>query len=244
MDDESISRARWNVLERRLQRLEQATGLSKSFSNNPKEGGEPVARTPQEVDEVLQRLEQEQTNHRGALIMQMAVNAQTTRRFEQIVNLLDQYNIRLRANEDRTDANCERLDRAEQRIGRLSNPLFTLLVGTVALAGWLVLSFWLRSYLGDSVKVWMDAKEILWRDHPNFDDITGRIIGGGVAFIVGMTLICWVIDMISNASSRRRRQQQNPPPVVPVDDLDGEGGDEPEPTQVMPQPVNAGQQGL
>jgi hypothetical protein len=202
-----------------------------------------MARTPEEVDALIDQLETEQQQHTEALEYQGAINEETTTRFGRITNLLDQYNVRMRGIEDRTEANDERLNRHDRRIGRLSNPLFTLLIGIVALAGWLALSFWIKATVGDNVKVWMDAKEILWRDHPNFGDIAGKIIGGGAAFIVGMTLICLVIDLISSASPRQRRQ--NPPPVVAAEDLEdegNEGGDEPheEPTQVHNPPVHAG----
>lgn len=194
-----------------------------------------MARTPEQVDDMLDRLEQEQQDHEVA---QMTREGEVNTRFDRFTNLLDQYNVRLRGAEDRTEANDERIGRAERRIGRLSNPLFTLLIGIVALAGWLALSFWLKSTIGDNVKVWMDAKEILWRDHPNFGDIAGKIIGGGAAFIVGMTLVCLVIDLVSNA--RPRQRQQSPPPIVAAEDLEGEGNEggdepheEPEPTQVL-----------
>lgn len=135
----------------------------------------------------------------------------------------------------------------EQRNSQ-GNPVVTLAIGAIALIGWLVLSTWLRGQVAGT-KVWLNGQEIFWRDHPGFGDTAGNIIGGGVAFIIGMTIVCLIVDLVTRG--RHRSQLPPPPPVVEADEPDenlaqAPDGDEPPgaqvqpPTQVMGEPVRAG----
>lgn len=110
----------------------------------------------------------------------------------------------------------------EMRYSR-ANPAVTLGLGLLALVGWLVLSFWLKSWVGDNVRVWRDNAEILWRNHPNFGDATTRIIGAGAAFITGMTIVCLVIDLVGR---RQPREPQLPPPPVAEEEANDQEVDE------------------
>lgn len=249
MDEESVSRARWSSVERRLRRLEQAAGLP-----NPRQPkGGPMARTPQEVDAMLERLERDATRHEGALHMQMVVNDDNNRRIDRVMDLYQRITARIQGIADQHDATVERIARAERRIGRLSSPLYTLLIGCVALGAWFALSAYIKSWVGDNVHVWLDGAQTLWRDHPEFGSIANRIVGGGAVFIIGMTAVCLLIDLISRPRTPAPRQQAQqpaqapPPPIVTAEDLAGEvdnEGEEPaeelEPTQVINfQPVDA-----
>ena len=196
-----------------------------------------MARTAKEVDALLAELEDAATRHHSALLAQCAVNDEVERRFDRVLSLYERLTARIQGLTDNHDATVQRVNRLEKRVDTLSNPLFTLLIGVAAVAGWLFLSLWIKSTVGNNARVWMDGQEIFWRDHPQFGDLTGNIIGGGVAFIVGMTLVCLIIDLMSNSQPKRQRQA-NPPAVVAQE----EQANPPVLALPPPRPVNAGQQ--
>ena len=243
-----------------------------------------MARTLKEIDALIDSMEEEKRNHAGALIMQDGVNTQTTRRFERLTGLLDRHNIRLALVEDQSDNNASRVGRVERQLDEIASPAKGLALGLVALFGWLILGFWLKSYIGGSARVWLDGQEILWNQHPDYGGLTTAIIGGVAVFIVVLTLVNVLLDMTSGPRQQPRpapaeqpaQEEQANPPVLgqqanqpaeaeqpaqeeeanpPVlgqqanqpaqGNLPPQGGNQAgnnPPTQVMPQPVNAGQQ--
>ena len=193
-----------------------------------------MARTSKEVDALLGELEDAATRHHSALLAQCAVNDEVERRFDRVLSLYERLTARIQGLTDNHDATVQRVNRLEKRVDTLSNPLYTLVIGVAAVAGWLFLSLWIKSTVGNNARVWMDGQEILWRDHPQFGDLTGNIIGGGIAFIVGMTVVCLLIDLMSNSQPKRQRQA-NPPAVV------AEEEQAEQPVRALPSPANAGQ---
>lgn len=192
-----------------------------------------MARTSQEVDALLGELEEAAARHHSALLAQCAVNDEVERRFDRVLSLYERLTARIQGLTDQHEATVQRVNRVERRVEKLSNPLFTLLIGLVALAGWLALSFWLKSTIGNNANVWQNGQEIVWRDHPQFGDLTGNIIGGGVAFIVGMTVVCLLIDLMSNSNPQPKRQN---PPAVAAEEEQAQ-----QPVRALPSPANAGQ---
>ncbi|MCX6009787.1 MAG: hypothetical protein NTW48_07135, partial [Chloroflexi bacterium] len=192
-----------------------------------------MARTSKEVDALLGELEDAAARHHSALLAQCAVDDEVERRFDRVLSLYERLTARIGGLADQHDATVQRVNRLEKRVDTLSNPLFTLLIGVAAVAGWLFLSLWIKSTVGNNARVWMDGQEILWRDHPQFDALTGNIIGGGVAFIVGMTVVCLIIDLMSNSNPQPKRQN---PPAVAVEEEQVQ-----QPVRALPSPANAGQ---
>jgi hypothetical protein len=164
--------------------------------------------------------------------MQGVINEENTRRFDRVVSLYERLNNRLVGLSDQHDATVERIDRAERQLDGIYNPLKGLALGLVGLIGWLILGFWLKSYLGVVAEVWLDGKEILWRDHPNYGGLTTAIIGGVAVFIIVMTLVNVLIDM---TSGRRPRQQPRPAPAEQPAQVE-------QPAQLMLEPAQAAQQ--
>ena len=193
-----------------------------------------MARTAKEVDALLAELEDAATRHHSALLAQCAVNDEVERRFDRVLSLYERLTARLVGLTDQHEATVLRVDRVERRVEKLSNPLYTLVIGVAALVGWVILSLWVKSTIGNNANVWQNGQEILWRDHPQFGDLTGNIIGGGIAFIVGMTVVCLLIDLMSNSQPKRQRQA-NPPAVV------AEEEQAEQPVRALPSPANAGQ---
>ena len=241
MDEESISRARWSVVERRLRRLEQAAGLP----NPPQKGGPAMARTPQEVDALLDQLEGDAARHEGALHMQMAVNDDNTRRIDRVMDLYQRLTARIQGLSDQHDATVERVDRIERRLDGANNPFMSLMLGLVAAAAWTAVWAVLKALFGDNLEIAINGKDALVRDHPQFDDLTLAILVCGLIFILVVTIVNMIIEIVTNRRPRGANQPQqaqqpaqgNPPPQG-----GNQAGNNP-PTQVMPQPVNAGQQG-
>ncbi len=192
-----------------------------------------MARTSKEVDALLADLEDAAARHHSALLAQCAVNDEVERRFDRVLSLYERLTARIGGLADQHDATVQRVNRLEKRVDTLSNPLFTLLIGVAALVGWVILSLWIKSTIGNNANVWQNDQEILWRDHPQFGDLTGNIIGGGVAFIVGMTVVCLIIDLMSNSNPQPKRQN---PPAVAAEEEQAE-----QPVRALPSPANAGQ---
>lgn len=193
-----------------------------------------MARTAKEVEALLAELEDAATRQENALQMQGVINEENTRRFDRVVSLYERLTARLVGLTDQHEATVLRVDRVERRVEKLSNPLYTLVIGVAALVGWVILSLWVKSNIGNNANVWQNGQEILWRDHPQFNALTGNIIGGGIAFIVGMTVVCLLIDLMSNSQPKRQRQA-NPPAVV------AEEEQAEQPVRALPSPANAGQ---
>ena len=193
-----------------------------------------MARTTQEANDLLDQLERDAARAESAWDLQCAVNQENSRRFDRVVSLYERLTARLVGLTDQHEATVLRVDRVERRVEKLSNPLYTLVIGVAALVGWVILSLWVKSTIGNNANVWQNGQEILWRDHPQFGDLTGNIIGGGIAFIVGMTVVCLLIDLMSNSQPKRQRQA-NPPAVV------AEEEQAEQPVRALPSPANAGQ---
>lgn len=241
MDEESVSRARWSVVERRLRRLEQAAGLPYPTT----QGGGPMARTAQEVDALLDQLEGDAARHEGALQMQMAINDDNTRRIDRVMDLYQRLTARIQGVSDQHDATVQRVDRIERRLNGANNPFKSMLLGLVAATAWTVVWVVLKALFGDNLEVQINGKDTLVRDHPQFGDLTLAILVCGLIFILVVTIVNMIIDIVTNRRPRGAHQPQqvhqpaqgNPPP---------QGGNQAgnnQPTQAMPQPVNAGQQG-
>lgn len=241
MDEESVSRTRWSVVERRLRRLEQAAGLHDPTTQK----GPVMARTPQEVDALLDQLEGDAARHEGALHMQMAVNDDNTRRIDRVMDLYQRLTARIQGLSDQHEGTVERVDRIERRLDGANNPVMSLVLGLLAASAWTVVWVVLKALFGDNLEITIEGKEALVRDHPQFDDLTLAILVCGLIFILVVTIVNMIIEIWTNRRPRGANQPQqaqqpaqgNPPPQG-----GNQAGNNP-PTQVMPQPVNAGQQG-
>lgn len=204
-----------------------------------------MARTPQEVDVLLDQLEGDAARHEGALHMQMAVNDDNTRRIDRVMDLYQRLTARIQGLSDQHDATVERVDRIESRLNGETNPLKSLVLGLVAAAAWTAVWAVLKALFGDNLEIAINGKAALVRDHPQFDDLTLAILVCGLIFILVVTIVNMIIEIVTNRRPRGANQPQqaqqpaqgNPPPQG-----GNQAGNNP-PTQVMPQPVNAGQQG-
>ena len=189
-----------------------------------------MARTSQEVDALIDQLVGDANRADNALQMQGVINEENTRRFDRVVSLYERLNNRLVGLSDQHDATVERIDRAERQLDGIASPAKGLALGLVALIGWLILGFWLKSYIGGSARVWLDGQQILWNQHPEFGGLTTAIIGGVAVFIVVLTLVNVLLDMTSG-----RRQQPRPAPAEQPAQVE-------QPAQLMLEPAQAAQQ--
>jgi hypothetical protein len=195
-----------------------------------------MARTSQEVDALIDQLVGDANRADNALQMQGVINEENTRRFDRVVSLYERLTARLVGLTDQHEATVERVSRVERQLDEIASPIKGLALGLVALIGWLILGFWLKSYIGGSA-VWLDGQEILWNQHPQFGGLTTAIIGGVAVFIVVLTLVNILLDITSG-----RRPRQQPRPAQAEQPEQEEQANPPVRALPPPRPVNAGQQ--
>ena len=194
-----------------------------------------MARTAKEVEALLAELEDAATRQENALQMQCVINVEADRRFDRLLSLYERLTFRVVSLSDQHDATVARVDRVERQLDEIASPAKGLALGLVALIGWLILGFWLKSYIGGNARVWLNSQEILWNQHPDYGGLTTAIIGGVAVFIVVLTLVNVLLDMTSGPRPQPRpapaeqpaQEEQANPPVLALP---------------PPRPVNAGQQ--
>jgi drug/metabolite transporter (DMT)-like permease len=123
-----------------------------------------------------------------------------------------------------------------------NNPVSSLVLGVIGALAWAAAWAVLKALFGDNLKVSYEGKEILLRAHPQFEDLTLAILVCGLIFIMVVTMVNMIIVIWTNRRPQPQQVQHaqgNPPPQGGNHQAGGNL-----PTQVMPQPVNAGQQGL